>query len=60
MSDQDPSLRGLKVKMEPEIVGESGDVKDEAKEMKMEDVENKEMGKIVTTTKDEKEKQKVR
>ena len=50
MSDQGPSPKRLKVKMEPEIVGESVDVKDEAKEME----------KIVTSTKDEMEKNEVR
>ena len=48
MSDQGPSLKRLKVKMEPEIVGESVDV------------EAKEMEKIVTITQDEIEKMEVR
>ena len=48
MSDQGPSPKRLKVKMEPEIVGESVDVK------------AKEMEKIVTITKDEIKKMEVR
>ena len=36
MSDESRSLRGLQ---EPEIVGESQDVKDEAKELRKEDIQ---------------------
>ncbi len=51
MSDEGPSPRGPKVNMEPGIVGESGDVKDEAKKMRMENVRERENKENFTTNK---------
>ena len=59
MSGKCQSPKGPQVRMEPEIGGESKNAQDETKEPRMEDVqerENKETNKDITTSKDEMKK----
>ena len=56
MSDKVPSPRGPMIKMEPQIVGESGDVKDDPEEMRIVGVRERKNNVNITISKGERKK----